>query len=1274
MCTRRVFRTIRIVFAVLAAALLCCAPDWVFSPRLSVVDGAAAAPAEAQSVPSPPAEDEESPSASISGKVLDEDGYAIQGATVELHVFAAPADHMEGNPSAIYRTPTLADGGYEIAGIKTVGWAIPYAIAKGYVTGDWHHGFLEVSAKLRQADVNITLKKGAGFISGKVVSRDGAPIPTARVDLIEYGYTEDTLATQTGTRHGLAESVSFAWTDEEGQFEMAIPAEGLCDFKVSKQGFGTGYFPGIPVDTRDTTLMLASPGAVSGKATWSDVSPAVGAQVDALGLVDRHGLEKEDNYMSLGIARTLTDDQGRYTVDGLSKDCTYVLGVRDPAVIAAEAASVAQSAGGLSLWAERARRHRRAMFLQQANAGASVKRDIAVAAERTTTDVDLVVTPCARIHGKVTDIDTKLPAHELRVKAREEGAGRRGFGATTCTDAKGAYTLVLEIDKPMTFEVGWSYKYTVSNEDGCEPEVLEIGPGEEKQLDLAATAPVSVSVRFINLDGSPCTGISSGLRSEASSFPFGNWQVDTEGRLEILGVQPGHPFEVVGYVLAYPEPVILGASQPIRGAPGETLDEVIVLCTARTKGGFAGTLVDSDGKPISNQRLECWVRLEDGRLYSIPSVTTRDDGRFLFVGPLPEAVYPEIHISCVASNTRKTAVIPNLKIVGGSIRDLGAIGLTDTPVSRQEAAVAPGKPVFETRFGFDEACTIEFGRKAPTQGPITTEQIGLKVRGFELGDALRTPKSVALDQAYELVFLPIVDSDIVDDCQVETYLIADAEEALLGGHRPYFMQSESLVGKGRIEALKNPARIDLSAYQGHNAFIEWRLRCETKPAPFAAIGDLRLRPKSDAARKVPSILFICSDAHPYDLAFGDLMPNLETLRKGATLFTHAYSTATWTLPSVTSIFTGLFPRYHLTGRLVEEGLADSWDETRQPEPGQFKTIIGLKYFVLQTYPQELVSLPELLNDAGYVTALVTTNVFYDISGLLEDGPNVVYAPIAQRGDLASEAALELLDVFGNEYPLFMVVHYGDIHDRGALYGESIMEGFKSGGDIRETMLKIPIRHTDQAIGKLLGAWKEHFEHRDSLIAFWADHGEQVGEMDPWGAGGGHGSTMNEVLLHVPLLVKFPAALGVAPSEVDSPVSLADLAPTVLELLRLDARGQSMNGRSLPSVIGRQSDEQRYLFADYQLYGGATSSVRKGGRKLIVNFARNAEALIDTQLPMADKGEGDQVTCDPAVQAELEDAFLDYIADAEAKTAGLKSTHKIDPKEVEEQLRAGGYLD
>ncbi|MGH9674025.1 MAG: sulfatase-like hydrolase/transferase, partial [Bryobacteraceae bacterium] len=122
----------------------------------------------------------------------------------------------------------------------------------------------------------------------------------------------------------------------------------------------------------------------------------------------------------------------------------------------------------------------------------------------------------------------------------------------------------------------------------------------------------------------------------------------------------------------------------------------------------------------------------------------------------------------------------------------------------------------------------------------------------------------------------------------------------------------------------------------------------------------------------------------------------------------------------------------------------------------------------------------------------------------------------------------------------------------------------------------------------------------------ADHGEMLGEHGEIG----HGGMPYQGLVHIPLLVRFPGQRR--PQVVDTPVSLVDVLPTVLDLAGISAT-VPLNGMSLAATGGITN---RDVVVEYRKRGMAmTRAIISGRWKLIQHFKN--PALYDIE---ADPGE------------------------------------------------------
>lgn len=556
------------------------------------------------------------------------------------------------------------------------------------------------------------------------------------------------------------------------------------------------------------------------------------------------------------------------------------------------------------------------------------------------------------------------------------------------------------------------------------------------------------------------------------------------------------------------------------------------------------------------------------------------------------------------------------------------------------------------------------------------------VRAYAFRGAWTTPEPLFLDGDYELEFTPIVMNVPASRCRLETYLTSGNEEVLLAESRPYSFRA-TILGRitdsdNRYDVLGHRVRIDLSPYRGRRGSLRWMLKDADSGADLeftAAIGDPQLIAKDASGGEPAPILFICSDAHRYDYALGEkgqqLMPRLQELGRQAVVYRQAYSDASWTLPSVVSLLTGRLPRFHGTGRRIETGEVEQLRQ-RPLAPGQFLLDWGEDSAVLTAYPRQLTTLGERLQEQGYTTAMVLSNPLYLLSGLYADGQDVIIDTTVVPGEEVNRSVFELLEQLAGRRPLFLLVHYMDTHHFTQWYFEPAHPG-KTPREAKEEWIAAyeqAVQETDRNLGELLDRWDAKVGLERSLVVFFADHGEHL--LDRGREARGHGNSMDEVLLHVPLVVKFPRGIQQSPDKVDSAVSLSDLGRTALALVSGSTETESFPGRSLLDLSREADSPPRYLFADYQLYGDELSCVREGPWKLVLNLDNQEKRLFDTRLPEGERGEFDRLTIRPVIQHLLESAFIEYASAAARVTAGLAAEQTVDPQKAVESLRALGY--
>jgi len=342
------------------------------------------------------------------------------------------------------------------------------------------------------------------------------------------------------------------------------------------------------------------------------------------------------------------------------------------------------------------------------------------------------------------------------------------------------------------------------------------------------------------------------------------------------------------------------------------------------------------------------------------------------------------------------------------------------------------------------------------------------------------------------------------------------------------------------------------------------------------------------AANAPNVLLIILDTvraaslslHGYER---QTTPALIRWAAESVVFDHAMSTSSWTLPSHASLF---------TGRDARE-LSTTW---RVPLDAQFPT------------------LAEILRKDGYVTAAFVANTYYtgydsglnrgflryeDYStslGQLSWSTTLSQTNLARdlrrcrsvgdvvrtifRFDLSlpvlltatSKSASRVTDQFlawqssAPDRPFFVFLNYFDAHASGyqplPRYHELLGVG-SSGRDRYDAA----IRYLDDEIDRLLSTLRDRDVLDRTIVVVTSDHGEQFGEHGLTG----HGNSLYLPVVHVPLLVRYPARLPGA-RRVSEPVSLRDVPATILGL----AGFGGMPGRSLLDSSGSPNPVESFL--------------------------------------------------------------------------------------------------
>ena len=283
-------------------------------------------------------------------------------------------------------------------------------------------------------------------------------------------------------------------------------------------------------------------------------------------------------------------------------------------------------------------------------------------------------------------------------------------------------------------------------------------------------------------------------------------------------------------------------------------------------------------------------------------------------------------------------------------------------------------------------------------------------------------------------------------------------------------------------------------------------------------------------------------------------PGFDALAREGLLYERAYAAAPVTLPSHTTILSGVLPPAH--------GVRDN---------GIFQ--VG----------EEARLLSEVLKEQGFATAAFVASFILDAKFGLAQGFDRYEAPDPSRLGLGwnviertapqvTEGALRFIDTLAPGQRFFLWIHYYDPHaphesaagERTGEQDDYDAEIARCDREARRVMERL--RERGLADGLLTVITSDHGESH-------GDHGEQT-----------HGTFVYDSTMRVPLVVA-PAPDGVAPgTRVTSAVSTADVAATLLERLGV-GREALPDARTppLPVVVVGEGDRAVYLEAFTPFY-------------------------------------------------------------------------------------------
>ncbi len=420
-------------------------------------------------------------------------------------------------------------------------------------------------------------------------------------------------------------------------------------------------------------------------------------------------------------------------------------------------------------------------------------------------------------------------------------------------------------------------------------------------------------------------------------------------------------------------------------------------------------------------------------------------------------------------------------------------------------------------------------------------------------------------------------------------------------------------------------------------------------------------------------------------------PNMDRLAGEGVRFEDAIAQASWTKPSFATVFTSLYPSSH--------------QAIRKPD----------------MLPDEVVTLAEVLDEAGYRTAGFANNVNitslfnfdqgFDTYTFLEPdfffGADEAAAQLSlynmarlvrerflahrtevrhyyRDAETVNEHAIPWIEAHQNER-FFLFIHYMDPHDP---YFHHPYDGI---GYARVHRPRPPaglaaeyartydaeVAYMDARIGALLDRVRTLGLYRDALIVLSADHGEEFFEHGGWW----HGTTLYDEQVRVPLIIKLPGdgeggAGGSAGRVRRDQARLLDIAPTLAAAAGLSPP-ETWQGEDLFAPGAEAGGGREWAFSEEDHEGNVLRSTRTRAWKLILANPGNPRGLEPTELYRLDADPGEKKNlagADPHRDVLRELQSRTEAAEELAREASVGAVQTEMDDATRERLKALGYIE
>ncbi|MDG2308856.1 MAG: sulfatase [Candidatus Binatia bacterium] len=456
-------------------------------------------------------------------------------------------------------------------------------------------------------------------------------------------------------------------------------------------------------------------------------------------------------------------------------------------------------------------------------------------------------------------------------------------------------------------------------------------------------------------------------------------------------------------------------------------------------------------------------------------------------------------------------------------------------------------------------------------------------------------------------------------------------------------------------------RVDISALSGQD--VRFELRTEVQPAEAGvAVGDWSVpiwgNPQilqSRGRNGQRNVILVSLDTMRGDFVGRDyegqpLTPELDARAREGASFQQALAPYPSTSASHMSLFTSSYPAEH--------------------------KVLHAKHVL----PAKMPTLAEIFAANSYATAAFTENAMLAAEAGFERGFDDYYENRGlsmwdARGDIEQtlDRGLRWLGHHRGE-KFFLFLHSYQVHTpyepppEHDVFHAKPLPGEKPRWARMRNRYAGEVVYTDRILRRLFDTLDRLGLSNETIVVVTADHGDEFGEHGSVG----HSRTVYDEVLRVPLVFWAPGLIP-AGAVVDGQVSLVDLGPTLLDLVRIPPV-EALGGESLaPALLHGEPPRNAVRFAegpslkhaDGRLFSARTEDYKWIGRE-------NLEDPVEIYDLRSDPGEQNNLAEDPELRAQGRELLGVYRA-MDAAEPGTAQEREVDTR-TQDKLRALGYLD